>query len=611
MSTPTDFGNQILNFDYKQPLEAKEFNQLNYKIHPAGIHEGMLLGLTGNNSSVDVAPGSIYILNKVGSSPELGVNIRTTITDTVTAVSASASYIVCEFEWQDLDNWYMDVVAKGYNDILPNDIILGKADYEGATLVGFDYTRRQNVNQQEFYNRKNENLQVVSDTPTPSNEVIVQSGAAYVNGKHLFIADTNIALPTVTDGMISLVTLDADGNVALINSADQVTPVFPGFPSDKLVLAIITRGPGSIINGTDIDNLEVDKVFSPNINNINTPVTFQEDVTMNQTLFFGGSPGFNRGATIVVASSDSLASSQNGADYIINVASDAGAVITTILTVIASTGGNVIFMEGTYNFDTIVLLTSNIKFIGCRGTIFKRRSSSINKLFDGSSVSNIFFDNFVFDGDSISNTSFQTFTFNSVSYISFKNNEFKNLAGAGTPFVSVAGMKLTTADNVTIQNNYFHNFSGTGGADTSGVLAEGLSNSSISNNLFQSLSGDAVSAISATISSNFNMYTNNHILTLSGVAPLQEAFGISVGGNRNTITENNISNITGASGRNGIFVSGDYNIINTNTTLNSVAAEIKIASGSLNLVTNNITNLLATGPLISDSGTNTLLANNI
>ena len=39
----TNYGNQIINFDYKSPATAEKFNNLTYQIIPRGIYEGGLL----------------------------------------------------------------------------------------------------------------------------------------------------------------------------------------------------------------------------------------------------------------------------------------------------------------------------------------------------------------------------------------------------------------------------------------------------------------------------------------------------------------------------------------------------------------------------------------
>jgi hypothetical protein len=111
-----------------------------------------------------------------------------------------------------------------------------------------------------------------------------------------------------------------------------------------------------------------------------------------------------RSATIIIASSDSQAASQKGADLVILTTEDAGIKINEQIALLnSSTGGTVQLMEGTYNVSTNILPLSNVNITGSgTGTILKRSSDSlVQVIYIASSVSNVIFKNFSIDGNGL------------------------------------------------------------------------------------------------------------------------------------------------------------------------------------------------------------------
>ena len=119
-------------------------------------------------------------------------------------------------------------------------------------------------------------------------------------------------------------------------------------------------------------------------------------------LTIGGKGNFVRGATIIVASSNSTQNSQNGADLVISTSSDSGAAINTLITSLNSSGGGTIeCMEGTFNFTTNLLPLSNVNIQGQgNATIFQRNSASlIQVIYIPNTVSNITLKDFYINGN--------------------------------------------------------------------------------------------------------------------------------------------------------------------------------------------------------------------
>jgi hypothetical protein len=143
-----------------------------------------------------------------------------------------------------------------------------------------------------------------------------------------------------------------------------------------------------------------------------------------------------RGATYVVSSSDSQTTSQNGSHSIISTSSNAGAALNAlIVTLNAAGGGNILLMEGTYNFTTNLLPLSNVNIYGCGiSTVLKRGSASLTQvIYIPNTVSNVTFKDFYIDGNgavyTVSGTTYgircQDNTNLGVSYYNIINNNHK------------------------------------------------------------------------------------------------------------------------------------------------------------------------------------------
>jgi hypothetical protein len=369
--TPTPFGGQILSFDFKNDATGKSFNRSFHKLVPTGIYEGLTLDISSDTQIV-VNPGVMFIPNKTVSLP-LSIRIELTATGNLT-VSNANKYIIARFDWQDLQVWYAQITSVSYASILPTDIILGTLVYDGTTLTAIDYSRKSSNIIANLNSRQN-NLKVLPST-TPDANVVVNSGTAYINGSYVSYAGGTLALSSVTSGMITLITLDANGTLAKVDSNDTGSPTQPDFPVGNLVLAIITRiGTTSIVTGNQIVNLIIDKISGTKIVKSNS---------------------------IVLASSDSNIYAKQCADYIIDTSEDAVPIINSYITALNSSGGgSVKCLAGTYNlkdFSTIVL-KHNITLEGeGAGTIFKRASSTVDTLFNCININNFILRNFFIDG---------------------------------------------------------------------------------------------------------------------------------------------------------------------------------------------------------------------
>lgn len=247
----TNFGSQIHTFDYNQDAVAKKFNAINYKLLPTGIYSGFVLTKL-SNSYIQISAGTCSINDETAG---VSVRIETSVEESI-SVSSLTPYIILRFEWADVQNNYMDMLAVAFLDILPTDIIVGRCvfDSAGTTLSEtFDYTRRsvQYLNRIEL---EKDYLKVLPTEPI-SNQFILTPGIINSSKGNLIISGGTFpvgGLENTVNGRIDLVYIDENGALQIVKGTDSSTPVATRYGNRK-VIAEIRRGSGrSDIKGTDI-----------------------------------------------------------------------------------------------------------------------------------------------------------------------------------------------------------------------------------------------------------------------------------------------------------------------------------------------------------------------
>ena len=153
---------------------------------------------------------------------------------------------------------------------------------------------------------------------------------------------------------------------------------------------------------TNITNTTDSTLYTNGALIVSGGVGIAKNVIINQNLTVTGIGEFVRGATVIVASSNSTQNSKNGADVVISTSSDSGTAINSLITTLNGSGGGTIeLMEGTYNFTTNLLPLSNVNVIGQGiATILQRNSASLSQVINiANTVSNCSFQNFYINGN--------------------------------------------------------------------------------------------------------------------------------------------------------------------------------------------------------------------
>ena len=225
----TDYGNQIKAVRFFAPADSSEVNRIARNNRKIGIYEGGYLTKV-TNTSVTLSPLEVEIS---GGTHQINIETQSNVTVTVSNVNI---YVVLRWAYTGDQNDYMDVLATASPQT--NDVIVGKCNYTGSTLNGFDYSDRTNP---DVFDRF---LQVVPET-TPSLYLRVRAGRATFGSSTYSIADQKTAVfsPPGSNSRIDLVYINSSGAVSIQQGTAAPSPVAPSY-AGKMVLAEVTLTSG-------------------------------------------------------------------------------------------------------------------------------------------------------------------------------------------------------------------------------------------------------------------------------------------------------------------------------------------------------------------------------
>ena len=247
----TNYGNQIITYNFRGPGQSEYFNKLNYDILPRGIYTGGNL-IKNTVNSVKVTASTVYVKdfsNKIS----VKINIKE---DVIIGVAEQKPYIIGRFKWSGFGNDFLQIYADDFNSIEDDDIIFGRCVYLNGELKDqFDYTRREKPFLADI-KIESIRLKVISTEPF-SRRVKVKAGGIQTANKSIFINDTlSPELSDTINGRTDLICINSDGEIYTVEGEDSVSPITPSYRG-RLVLAEVSRGPGeSFITEADITNIK-------------------------------------------------------------------------------------------------------------------------------------------------------------------------------------------------------------------------------------------------------------------------------------------------------------------------------------------------------------------
>jgi hypothetical protein len=254
----TDYGTQILSFDFREEGLSKGFNRLNYGLQPQGVYSG------GNftrvsNTEITVAPILCFFYDDVN---KVGVRVETTVNASIT-VSSSTYYIIGRFSWVDaLDN-YMDILA--VTTPLATDLIFGKLVFDGATLTTeFDYSTKAWASSCYYYSQtglSNDKPFFVTPNEPYNGTVNVSTGKIIIDGVYIYkstSSSSTIDFPISSNGRTDIIAIDKTGTAITIKGADLPGAPIPVIDSTYFPIAIIRLPFGATtVHGSFIEYINI------------------------------------------------------------------------------------------------------------------------------------------------------------------------------------------------------------------------------------------------------------------------------------------------------------------------------------------------------------------
>lgn len=142
-------GNQSITFRYLQEAVSEDFNELFRDILRPGVYEGGILTKI-DDTTVEIEPYTaiLYASNK----DDVAIRVRTE-EEYAVSISSAKPYIVLRYQWFNSEVNYVEAISRSSGDIGSEDpsgdlyVILGKAEFTGSVLTGFDYSERKFISQ--------------------------------------------------------------------------------------------------------------------------------------------------------------------------------------------------------------------------------------------------------------------------------------------------------------------------------------------------------------------------------------------------------------------------------------------------------------------------------
>lgn len=239
----TNHGNQEMTHEYYEEATAEEFNKRNLAMRPRGIYLG---GYLTRVSDSEVSLSTFTA--EIGDDNEQ-ISVRTSTTATLKAatldggtISSGTPFLVLRWNFVEEQANYVEIHAiASAAAALSNDIIIGKCNFSGSTLVDFDYTDRTFVNVTDIVLRVEENSGLY---------VWIRAGRVHNGSQNIIVPEQQIGpfnVPSSPNSRIDLIYIDTDGTVKISQGTAAVSPTVPNYEGKKVVAEVrIVNGDTSI-----------------------------------------------------------------------------------------------------------------------------------------------------------------------------------------------------------------------------------------------------------------------------------------------------------------------------------------------------------------------------
>ena len=275
MST-TDHGTQDATYNYYEEATARNFNKrMLAKLNP-GIYSGGYLTrvsdieVTMAVADIEIGDGTYQVSIKTSAA----ATINNSTLDGGTILSSTPVIVL---------RWTSALTAVNYFEIhalanvaaaQANDVIVGKINFTGSTIVDFDYTDRTRIDTLSSFLK-------VEVTPETELRVQLRAGRIQNSIASVFVPDQKVGLftnPASPNSRIDLVYIDSDGTPTILQGTQAVSPSAPSYGNRLVVAEVTIAHDASNIVAVNISDA---RIFSVPIPTPMVPTTYtgQESTT--------------------------------------------------------------------------------------------------------------------------------------------------------------------------------------------------------------------------------------------------------------------------------------------------------------------------------------------
>jgi len=227
-------GTQDISWNFYEELTSRDFNERNMNIQPRGIYKGGYLTRV-SDAEVSLSPLTAEIGDTV-----IQVSISTAVAATLNvstldsgSISSATPVLVLRWAYTASAANYMEIHAIASAAVaLSNDIIIGKCNFSGATLVDFDYANRTFLTIQDLFLK----VESSSGLYVQLRAGRIQTATGYVQIPETLVGPFSV--PGSPNSRIDLIYIDTDGTVSIAAGAAAPSPSAPSY-ARRLVVAEI------------------------------------------------------------------------------------------------------------------------------------------------------------------------------------------------------------------------------------------------------------------------------------------------------------------------------------------------------------------------------------